>query len=70
MGISSFSTEAASLESLDCKRESNGSTKTIRTIFPVTETERENRCFLVALQEKTPFYYELLSAKKMNPRMN
>src|SRR5438445_11937436 len=51
-GYLSFSTDAASLDSLDCKRESNGSTKTIRTIFPATETERENRCFLVALQEK------------------
>jgi YidC/Oxa1 family membrane protein insertase len=61
-GYLSFSTDAASLDSLDCKRESNGFIKTIRTIFPVTETERENRCFLVALQEKTPFYYELLSA--------
>ena len=63
-GYLSFSTDAASLDSLDCKREVNGSTKAIRTIFPTTETERENRCFLVALQEKTPYYYELLSAQE------
>ena len=63
-GYLSFSTEAASLDSLDCKREVNGSTKTIRTVFPVAETERANRCFLVALQEQTPYYYELLSAQE------
>lgn len=63
-GFLSFSTEAASLESVDCKRESNGQTRAIRTIFPAIETERENRCFLVALQEKTPFYYTLLSAQE------
>jgi YidC/Oxa1 family membrane protein insertase len=56
-----FSTDGASLDSLDIKREIDGSAKTIRTIFPVTETERENRCFLVGLNEKTPFYYALQS---------
>src|SRR5205085_8544596 len=56
-----FSTDATSLDSLDIKREIDGSAKTIRTIFPVTETERENRCFLVGLNEKTPFYYALQS---------
>ena len=59
-----FSTDGASLDSIDFNRESNGGTKTIRTVFPVTDTERENRCFLVALQEKTPFYYTLLSAQE------
>jgi len=63
-GYAQFSTDGASLESIDFKRESNGSTKTIRTIFPATDTERANRCFLVALQEKTPFYYELLSVNE------
>src|SRR5579863_690970 len=61
-GHASFSTDAASLESIDFKRELGGTIQTVRTIFPVTDTERENRCFLVALQEKTPFYYALVSA--------
>jgi YidC/Oxa1 family membrane protein insertase len=60
-GFLSFSTDGASLESIDFKRESNGSIKTIRTLFPVTDTERENRCFLVGLDEQTPFYYGLVS---------
>lgn len=57
----SFSTDGASLDSVDFKRESNGKIQTIRTIFPVADTERENRCFLVGLQDRTPYYYDLLS---------
>jgi len=63
-GHLSFSTDGASLDSVDFKRESNGQIKTIRTVFPVTDTERENRCFLVALQDATPFYYTLISAQE------
>src|SRR5579863_674662 len=63
-GHLSFSTDGASLDSVDFKRESNGQIKTVRTVFPVTDTERENRCFLVALQDATPFYYTLLSAQE------
>src|SRR6185312_16715981 len=43
-----------------------GAAKTIRTIFPVTETEKENRCFLVGLDEKTPLYYSLMSSDENN----
>ena len=60
----SFSTDAASLESADFKRELNGRIETIRTIFPVADTERENSCFLVGLQNKTPFYYTLSSVRE------
>lgn len=60
----SFSTDGASLESIDFKRESNGHIKTIRTVFPVADTERENRCLLVALQNATPFFYTLLSSEE------
>ncbi len=56
----SFSSDGASLESADFKRELDGQTKTIRTVFPTTDVERENKCFLVALEENTPFYYALL----------
>ena len=60
-GYLAFSTEGASLDSIDFKRESNGQLTTIRTVFPVADTERENKCLLVALQDATPFYYTLLS---------
>lgn len=63
-GYLTFSTDGASLDSIDFKRESDGRIKTIRTIFPVTDTERQNRCFLVGLQDATPFYYTLLSAEE------
>src|SRR5205085_8367475 len=63
-GLLRFSTEGASLDSLDIKREIDGSAKTIRTIFPVTEIEKEIRCFLVGLNEKTPFYYSLVSFER------
>lgn len=56
-----FSTDGASLQSADFKRELGGVAKTIRALFPVTDTEREERCFLVGLNEKTPFYYNLVS---------
>lgn len=63
-GALSFSTDGASLDSIDFNRESDGRIKTIRTVFPVVDTDRESRCFLVALQDKTPFYYTLLSAQE------
>lgn len=63
-GLLQFSTDGASLESADFKRESNGAIQTIRTIFPVAETEREDRCFLVGLHDATPFYYTLISEQE------
>jgi len=62
-GYVTFSTEGASLDSIDFKRESDGQSKLIRTIFPVTGTERSDRCFLVALQDATPFHYTLVSSE-------
>lgn len=62
----SFSTDGASLDSVDFNHESDGNHKTIRTIFPATDVQRENRCFLVGLQQKTPFYYTLISEQETN----
>jgi YidC/Oxa1 family membrane protein insertase len=63
-GYVSFSTDGASLDSIDFKRESDGQLKLIRTVFPVADTERSERCFLVALQDATPFYYTLVSSEE------
>jgi YidC/Oxa1 family membrane protein insertase len=63
-GYVSFSTDGASLDSIDFKRESDGQLKLIRTVFPVADTQRSERCFLVALQDATPFYYALLSSEE------
>lgn len=65
-GYLSFSTDGASIDSIDFKRESNGQVKTIRTVFPVEDTERSEKCLLVALQDATPFYYTLLSSEENN----
>jgi YidC/Oxa1 family membrane protein insertase len=56
-----FSTDGASLERLEFKRHMDGWPQTLTTIFPVASTEREKRCFLVALEQETPFYYTLVS---------
>lgn len=63
-GALHFSTDGAALESVDFKRESNGQLQTIRTVFPVTDMQRQDRCFLVGLQDKTPFYYTLVSQQE------
>ena len=56
-----FSSDGATLESIEFRRMLNGGEQRIRTIFPVAKTERESRCFLIGLQEKTPYYYTLVS---------
>lgn len=63
-GYLSFSTDGASLDAIDFKRESDGQSKLIRTVFPVSDTQRSERCFLVALQDATPFYYTLLASQE------
>lgn len=54
-----FSTDGASLDSLEFKRRTDGKIYGLNTIFPVNETERESRCFLVAFDQKTPYYFTL-----------
>ncbi len=55
-----FSTDGASLESLEFTREVAGKNQEIRTIFPLSDTERDKRTFLVAFDQNTPFFYELV----------
>lgn len=52
-----FSSDGASLERLQFKRQKYGVEENIITIFPALE--REQKAFLVALDEKTPFYFTL-----------
>ncbi|HZW61956.1 MAG TPA: membrane protein insertase YidC [Candidatus Babeliales bacterium] len=60
-----FSTDAASLERLEFKPTVEGIQREMTTIFPVAETDRDKRCFLVALQETTPYYYTLVSNRDL-----
>ncbi len=59
-GQAVFSTEGASLERLTFKRIVDGSELMLSTVEPIAQTEKEDRCFLVAFEEKTPFYYDLI----------
>jgi len=54
-----FSTDGACLYSLDFKRKLGGKESIIPTVYPPTEEERENRCFLVGFPEMTPYFYQL-----------
>jgi len=59
-----FTTNGAALDRLQMKRKINGETKLIDTVFPVNHTQREDSCFLVAFDEKTPFYYSFVDKKE------
>lgn len=63
-----FSNHGASLQSLDYKRNVEGALQTMRTVFPSTPYEREKRCFLVAFDDQTPYYYTLTGVEKSDAR--
>lgn len=54
-----FSSDGASLERLEFKRDAYGVEDNIITIFPAIE--REHKAFLVALDERTPYYFSLVN---------
>jgi YidC/Oxa1 family membrane protein insertase len=56
-----FSTDGASLQTLEFKHVSNCLACPIQTISG--DVQKENACFLVALGQKTPFYYDLIERK-------
>jgi YidC/Oxa1 family membrane protein insertase len=60
-----FSTDGASLEKLEFKHVANCPACPISTLMVSSELEKENRSLLLALEEKTPFYYELIERKDM-----
>jgi YidC/Oxa1 family membrane protein insertase len=59
-----FSTEGASINSLDFRRVVNGKEQDFRTIFPLADTQKEERSLLVAFQEETPYYYSLINKQE------
>ena len=59
-----FSTEGASLQEVEFKRSFGNTQRWLQTIFPPNQYEREERCFLVALDEMTPYYYQLKDQKE------
>jgi len=65
-----FSTDGACLERLEFKRKNNNKESIITTIFPFAVTEREKRFFLVALDKKTPYFYELIKRNEDDSTTN
>ncbi|MCF7900334.1 membrane protein insertase YidC [Candidatus Babeliales bacterium] len=58
-GTYTFSNYGGSLKTLDFQREQNGQKQIFNTIGSHSHNERETRAFLVAIDENTPYYYEL-----------
>jgi len=69
LAIYSFSTDGASLDSLILKQARDGKHIELPIITPPNETEREQRCFLLALHDKTPFYYTLHNRRDEDNRV-
>jgi YidC/Oxa1 family membrane protein insertase len=61
-----FSNEGASLERIEIKRMLHGKEHLMSTVFPAGPNERKNKCFLLALNEKTPYFYDLLGVQETN----
>lgn len=59
-----FSTDGATLRELSFKLHRDGQTEIISTIEPNISEEREDRCFLVALETQTPYFYELIDRQE------
>lgn len=57
-----FSTNGAVLKQLNFKRIIDGKEQLIATI-DTADNQQEDRCFLVALQSKTPYFYTLVDRK-------
>jgi YidC/Oxa1 family membrane protein insertase len=64
-----FSTDGGTLEHLIFKRNQDGKKVELATITPHAETEREQRCFLVGLNEKTPFFYTMHTPREREDRV-
>lgn len=59
-----FSTEGASLESVEFLRNWGGQLGYLSTVSQPAELDREKRFFLVALNEKTPYHFSLVNQKE------
>jgi len=65
-----FTSDGATLDRVEIKRVVNGKQRLINTVFPVIQNEKENGCFLVALEEKTPYYYTFIGRDETDSEVN
>jgi YidC/Oxa1 family membrane protein insertase len=68
-GFLGISSRAGAIESMGFKHCVNGVIKDIDTIFAPDENQRETRCLLVALDQKTPYAYQLIDRKNYQDRV-
>lgn len=67
--IFSFTNDGATLERATFKQSREEKDLEITTIFPVGPTDKEKQCFLLALNEKTPYFYTLDQQKEEDDRI-
>jgi YidC/Oxa1 family membrane protein insertase len=59
-----FSSDGAALQRLIFKEQVSGTRTFFTTIYPQEASQREQKTFLVACNEQTPYYYELVDQKE------
>ncbi len=59
-----FTTDGAALARIEFKRNWGGKQGYLATVHPPSAVEKEKSSFLVALPEKTPFYFEFVDKKE------
>src|SRR5579872_1188877 len=57
-----FSTDGAVLTRLEFKRKLDGYQQVLTTIFPLVNTEKQKATLLVAFDQETPFYFDLVDS--------
>ncbi len=64
-----FSTEGASLENVEFKRNWGGKEGYLTTIFPPDAENKADRAFFVALPDATPYYFDLVDKQVFDDRI-
>lgn len=59
-----FSTDGAALRRLEFTRNYGGKEQSFSTVFPPAATDREKSCFLVALDQQTPYVFDLIDQQE------
>jgi len=62
-GQLTFTTNGAVLDRIGFRRTVNGHERMSYTISPAGQYEREDRCFLVAFDQETPYHYEFVDRR-------
>lgn len=61
-----FSTDGASIDSIEFPRNLEHKSINLQTVYPLGDTDREDRCFLVAFDQETPYLYRLVAKRDLD----